>query len=212
MKIPLFRIFHHLALAGLLIFSLEAFANWPVKYIPDPPEAPSEEEVNTMEAQAQAGDWKLKRQFATAYFYGNLMQQYWGDGCKKLANGHLCRMMALRAESGKQFLDEILEVEVKNGQDPITSSFQSQFREDYAQYLLIQAHPEYKEDDPACKAAVRYLELIMDDKDVIRTARGCVVDKLLSMAYWGHCMPKVGEKKEKYIKAIKEIKMPCPRT
>ena len=61
MKIPLFRIFHHLALAGLLIFSLKATANWPVKYIPDPPEAPSEEVVSTMEVQAQAGGCELKK-------------------------------------------------------------------------------------------------------------------------------------------------------
>ena len=161
-----------------------------------------------MEAQAQAGDWKLKRQFATAYFYGNLMRQYWGDGCKEQTHGYLCRMMALRAESGKQSFDEILEVQVNDRSDPVSSTAQGQFREDYAQYLLIQAHPEYKEDDPACKAAVRYLELVLNDKEVISVARGCVAYKLSRMADWGHCMPKDWAKAKAYYKLGP---MSCPQ-
>ncbi len=152
--------------------------------IPDPVEAPSQTEIDVLEAKAMAGDWALKQQFAAAYFYEHQKLEYWNWGCHHLQHGHVCRAMATRTESGERFLREIIDLD---GNGPVDKDTLARFQADFAYRRLLDARPEFSPQHPACQDAVRYYERAIEN-EFAYWGKSCVAEKMQNMYWHGQCV------------------------
>ena len=166
-----------------------------LEIFPDPVEAPSQTEIDDLEANAQAGDWKLKVQFASAYLYEYKKLEYWNWGCLHLPNGHVCRAMAARINSGHRFLREIID---QNGDGPVDKITLARLQADFAKRLVFDARPDFSPENPACQEAVRYYERAIENE---RTNwYSCTPRTMFEMAWHGKCLPVSPEKAAQYAK------------
>lgn len=163
----------------------------------DTAEAPTEVEVDALEALARSGDWELKKEFAAAHLY----EKNAVYGCATLKYGHRCRAMAKHGRAGQKFLREILEASPNDSNRIAIGSFQ----EDYATSLLIALRPPYAPESEICREIVRYLEL------AVQNGEHCVARELESMAYWGICMEKNLERAKEY-RALIPPRTGCPES
>jgi|JI6StandDraft_1071083.scaffolds.fasta_scaffold91302_1 hypothetical protein len=166
-----------------------------LEIFPDPLEAPSLEDIDALEAKAQAGDWGLKLQFASAYLYEYLKLEYWNWGCRHLPNGHVCRAMANRINSGHRFLREIVDL---NGDGPIDKVTRARLQADFARRLVSDARPQFSPEHPACQEAVRYYERAIENE--LTDWSSCTPMRMSVMAWHGKCMPVNHEKAAQYAK------------
>lgn len=163
--------------------------------MPDPVEAPTQAEIDALEAKAKAGDWALKQQFAAAYLYEHRKLEYWNWGCHHLQNGHVCRAMATRTESGERFLREIIDLD---GNGPVDKNTLARFQSDYANRRVFDARPDYSPQHPACQEAVHYYERAIENER--ESWQSCTPDRMFEMAWHGKCMPASREKAAEYAK------------
>ena len=176
--------------------------------IPDPPEPPTEAEMDALEAQAKNGDWNLKVFFAEAYFEEKLEDpQYWPSKkcAKRFTYGHVCRAAAERTEAAKVFLREVLDhpdqrfwqLRGRFGQKRVKDAYLS------APYKYLSEVTD-RSDDPACKEGVHYLERAVQEQTApistsTRSGSSCVFARdLADMAFFGKCMKKDRQKSAEF--------------
>lgn len=164
--------------------------------IPDPVANPSHEEILNLEAKAIAGDWTAKEQFARAYLYEHLKNQYWNVGCDLLENGHLCRALAAKSQSGLQFLKEIIDLKHTGVIDEYSLA---QLQGDYARRRLLDARTEFNPANQACVEAVHYFEHAIA-QEVKTSKQSCTAHRLGNMYRYGQCANKSDEKADYYFR------------
>lgn len=165
--------------------------------IPDPQEVPSAAQVQALEADAAAGNWAVKQQFAAAYLYEYLKSEYWNRGCVHLKFGHLCRALADRPESGKRFLQEIIDLDRKG---PIDQRTLAVFQADFASRRLSDARPEYSPQHPACQEVVRYYERAIENELALNKGESCTARRMAYMTSLGQCVLKNDDEAGKLFK------------
>lgn len=165
--------------------------------IPDPQEVPSAAQVEALEADAMAGNWEAKQQFAAAYLYEYLKSEYWSRGCVHLRFGYLCRALAERPESGKRFLQEIIDLD-RNG--PIDQRILAIFQADFANRRVFDARPEFSPQHPACQEAVHYYERAIENEIALNKGESCTARRMAYMASLGQCVLKNDEEAGKLFK------------
>jgi hypothetical protein len=165
----------------------------------DTPDPVSEEQITELENKARAGDWELKMEFAAAYLYRGYGHKV--RGCERLKYGHRCRSMANREKAGSVFLREIIDSIPRNKDERIVIG---SFQKDYAANRLFAANPTFGPDSDACREAVHYYELAVEN------GRFCTALILEEMAGRGDCMPKNQERARDYRNKIPPLTV-CPR-
>ncbi len=180
--------------------------------IPDPPEPPTEAEMDALEAQAKNGDWNLKVFFAYAYFNEKLEDpQYWQRKtcAQRFTYGHVCRAAAERTETAESFLREVLDhpdqrfwhLRGRFGQKRVKDAYLS------APYKYLSEVTD-RSDDPACKEGVHYLErAIQEEVSLSRSQTSCGFARRLSrLVESGICVPKDEQRANYWFRKS----IPCP--
>lgn len=152
------------------------------------PEKVSDSLINDLANQAVAGDMRLKRQFARAYF-----------GCKELTYKERCQAMRARPDLGEKFLKEIVNL-IPPENDRWEKEDVGDFQAMYARLLFREAAPEFDPESTICREAVKYSLLAMDN------GASCIARYFKDKSYFGLCIKKNDPKYESYYQIID----PCP--
>lgn len=154
--------------------------------LPDPEQGLTQAETNALEAKASAGDWEIKQHFAIAYLHEYLSFFSRDQGCKTLKHGGYCRALAEHPKAGRQFLEEIVELE---GKGPVSSTVLASMQALYASYWLIAARlDDYAPESVTCRKAVRYYEKAIENELLAHPGWSCSARRMAYMASFGNCL------------------------
>lgn len=145
------------------------------------PETVTQAQVVEWEKQALAGDMRLKRQFARAYF-----------GCVALKFTERCEAMRTRLELGARFLREIIDLEPPKN-DKWERYDIGQFQSMYTHLRYSQAAPTYDPASEACKDTIKYAMRAIDNGET------CISRELGTMSRLGYCMEKNDPRYKSYL-------------
>lgn len=131
--------------------------------------------------KALAGDMRLKRQFAKAYF-----------GCAWYKYKERCLAMHEHWQLGYKFLLEIIDLEPPLDDERERRDIGS-FQSLYAMMRYREAAPNYDPASEACKDVVKYIV------KAIENGEPCIAHHLHTMSLLGHCMIKNDSQYQKYL-------------
>lgn len=131
--------------------------------------------------KALAGDMRLKRQFANAYF-----------GCAWYKHKERCLAMHEHWQLGYKFLLEIIDLEPTLDDEDNRKDI-GRFQSRYAMMRYREAAPKYDPASEACKDVVKYAVKAIENGEV------CISYDLGTMSYFGYCMKKNDPQYQKYL-------------